>query len=123
MNENTSTIPKLKISRSADEIFESDKCKELIIFRLKLWNRSASELFDLVLRVYDPDNKEMVAAYPIAMSFKSRRLRNDTEVFTPFKNEFKIPAYVKRIYFKLEPIKLESFPDFRTDFELKFDLF
>jgi hypothetical protein len=57
------------------------------------------------------------------MSFKSRRMRNETEIFTPFKNEFKIPAYVKRIYFKLEPIKLESFPDFKTDFELKFDLF
>jgi hypothetical protein len=113
---------RLKKSRGPTETFEIENDRELIIFRLKLWNRSESPLFDWVLRVYD-DSDELFTAYPMGMNFKSRRLRGEAEVFTPYKNAIQIPAYIKSIRFAVEPLKPSSANGLKTDFEVKFDLF
>lgn len=122
--ENQPAFQRMKKSSSTNPaIYSIGKERELIVFRLKLWNRSECDLFDLVLRVYDADTNELVTAYPLGVNFKSRRERNDAEIFTPFKNESVLPGYVKKIKFSVEPIKATTLPDFKTDFEVKFDLF
>jgi hypothetical protein len=122
--ENQPAFNRMKKSRSTEpSVFTLGKERELMIFRLKLWNRSDCDLFDLVLRVYDADTNELVTAYPLGVNFKSRRERKDAEIFTPFKNESVLPGYVKKIRFSVEPIKATALPGFKTDFEVKFDLF
>ena len=119
----TSISSKMKRFINASPKFAIHKECDIIIFKLKLSNRTESELFDIALRLYDADINEMLSTYPIGMNFKSRRMRGENELFTPFKNEFRIPAYVKNIVFRVEQLRpLENFI-FSCDFEVKFDVF
>jgi hypothetical protein len=115
-------LQRLKKSRGENDKFTVKEQRELIIFRLKLWNRSASEVFDWALRVYDSQN-DLVTTFPLGINFKSRRMRGETEVFTPYKNSVQLPSYVNSIYFKVEPLRAVAGNAMSTEFEVKFDLF